>query len=152
MTPNVAQAAHTLCITRVIAATPRDVFDAWTDPGLLANWFAPAPGFTTTVHAIDVRVGGSYRIEMLGPDGTKHTAIGEYRDVVPGARLVITWRWAERTDMQDTLVTLEFRPRGNATELVLTHSLFVAEDDRDHHEKGWCGCITQLEALLGRAV
>lgn len=150
MTTNVLPSEHTLLIKRVIAATPRQVFDAWTDPGILANWFAPAANFRTIVHELDVRVGGRYRIEMLNPDGTPHTAIGEYREIIPGERLAFTWKWAEQAAMEDTLVTLEFLSRGTDTELVLSHSLFLTDDARDHHGKGWDGCVARLAALFDR--
>ena len=152
MTVNVAQSTHTLQISRVIPATPRQVFDAWTDPAILANWFAPERSFTTIVHEIDLRVGGRYRIEMLSPDGVPHTAIGVYRDITPGTRLSFTWKWAERAEMEETLVTLDFLPHGADTELVLRHSLFLSADARDHHEKGWNGCIARLLDLRERAV
>ena len=152
MTINVEQSTHTLQITRVIAATPRQVFDAWTDPAILANWFAPESGFTTVVHEIDLRVGGRYRIEMISPVGVPHTAMGEYREVTPGVRLAFTWKWAERAEMEETIVTLDFLPHASETELVLTHSLFLSEDVRDHHQTGWSGCVARLVPLLERVV
>lgn len=152
MTVNVGQPTHTLQISRVIPATPRQVFDAWTDAAILANWLAPERGFTTIVHELELRVGGRYRIEMRSPAGEPNTAIGVYREIVPGSRLSFTWKWAERAEMEDTLVTLDFMPHGADTELVLTHALFRSADARDHHEKGWNGCIARLLELQERAV
>jgi len=56
-------------LTRVFDA-PRDlVWEAWTDPKHLGNWWGPR-GFTTRVHAWDVRPGGKITLEMVAPDGT----------------------------------------------------------------------------------
>ncbi len=148
MQTNVEQSAYTLQITRVIPATPQRVFEAWTDPLVLADWFAPEDQFTTIVHALELRIGGRYRIEMVHPTGKPHTAIGVYREIVPGARLAFTWKWEENPAMDDTLVTLEFRPRGEETELVLTHSLFLTADTRDHHSKGWNGMMPRLATTM----
>jgi len=48
---------------------PRElVFEAWSDPKHLAQWWGP-DGFTTTTSAFDMRVGGVWRFVMHGPDG-----------------------------------------------------------------------------------
>lgn len=144
----VEPSTYTLQIKRIISASPQRVFEAWTDPHVLTDWFAPDKAFTTIVHTVDLQVGGRYRIEMVDPSGKSHTAIGEYREVTPGVRLAFTWKWAEQAEMENTLVTLDFLSQGTSTELVLTHSLFVTTDGRDHHSKGWNGCLSRLAALV----
>lgn len=148
MQTNLQQSTYTLQIKRVIRAKPQRVFEAWTDPAVLAGWFAPEDQFTTIVHAVDLRVGGRYRIEMVHPSGKPHTAIGVYREIVPGARLAFTWKWEENAAMDDTLVTLEFLPHGEETELVLTHSLFLTAETRDRHSKGWNGMMPRLVTCM----
>ena len=60
-----------IVITRVFDA-PRDlVWDAWTDPKQVVQWWGPQ-GFTTTIHEMDVRPGGVWRHTMHGPDGTEY--------------------------------------------------------------------------------
>jgi uncharacterized protein YndB with AHSA1/START domain len=144
----VEQSTYTLQITRVIPAAPQRVFEAWTDPRVLVDWFAPADQFTTIVHAVELRIGGRYRIEMVDPSGKPHTAIGVYKEIVPGERLAFTWKWEENPAMDDTLVTLDFLPHGEETELVLTHSLFLTAETRDHHGKGWNGMMPRLATLM----
>ena len=59
-------------ITRLLDA-PRDlVWEVWTDPTHLVQWFGP-DGFSTTTHAFDFRVGGEWRFTMHGPDGVDYT-------------------------------------------------------------------------------
>jgi uncharacterized protein YndB with AHSA1/START domain len=62
-------------------------------------------------------------------------------------RLVFTWGW-EGGLPADTVVTIEFHPRGSATEVVLTHTRFPTEAYRDEHLKGWAGCLDRLTASL----
>ena len=56
-------------LERTIPATPEQVFDAWTRPEQVSRWFSPSSEYTTVVHALDPRLGGSYRIEMRHASG-----------------------------------------------------------------------------------
>jgi len=76
-------------ITRVFTAPRGLVFNAWTDPKLLAQWWGPH-GFTNPVCEIDLRPGGTWRIVMRGPDGTLHPTKGVYHDIIPPERLVLS--------------------------------------------------------------
>jgi uncharacterized protein YndB with AHSA1/START domain len=56
-----------IVITRIIDAPRESVFDAWTDPGQLAEWFGPK-GLTIKTHEADIREGGRWRFDMVGAD------------------------------------------------------------------------------------
>jgi uncharacterized protein YndB with AHSA1/START domain len=62
-------AERELTITRVFDAPRALVFEVWTDPKHLAQWWGPQ-GFTNPVCEFDARVGGELRIHMRGPDGS----------------------------------------------------------------------------------
>lgn len=79
-------ATHVLVATRRFDAPPALVFRAWTDPEHVGQWWGP-DGFTTTIHAMDVRPGGVWRYTMHGPDGTDYPNRIAYRAVEPPARL-----------------------------------------------------------------
>jgi uncharacterized protein YndB with AHSA1/START domain len=51
-------------------------------------------------------------------------------------------------DVGETLVTVEFRDRGQSTEVILTHELFPNAEARDEHTKGWSGCLDRLLRAL----
>ena len=80
------------------------------------QWFAPADNFSTPLAEVDLRVGGSYRIQMKDPSGETHTVGGEYREIRKSERLVFTWAWEEgegcggeiEGPMPETLVTVQF--------------------------------------------
>jgi len=53
--------------SRIVSASQRLVFSAWTDPEHLKNWWGP-DGFTNTFHVFDPRPGGTWKFTMHGPD------------------------------------------------------------------------------------
>ena len=146
---------HTsLSITRRLDASPEKVFKAWTDPGLLTQWFGPH-GVTTTSAEIDLRVGGKYHFTMEEPDGTRHEPKGEYRVIEPSKKLVFTWvldgdscsggdgRYTE------TQVTIELEDVEGSCRLTLTHDFLPSEASKDAHNAGWTGSLDRLEEMEG---
>ena len=144
-------AATTLQVTRVFAASRERVFRAWTRPDALKKWFRVAEGYTTPIAEVDLRVGGGYRLGMQPPDGDTPLIVwGVYREIRPPERLVFTWRWEGDSPQLETLVTIEFRQRGDLTEVVLTHEGFADAPARDQHAGGWQGCLDRLDSALLR--
>lgn len=74
-------------ITRIYDAPLQAVWDAWTDPAQVAQWWGPR-GFTITTHSKDLRTGGHWSYTMHGPDGTDYPNQTAYLDVQPLSRLV----------------------------------------------------------------
>lgn len=138
----------TLRIERTLAAAPERVFDAWTQTEALARWFAPAKEFTTVVTQLDARPGGHFRWEMHSPDGKVFAPTGVFQEVTRPTRLVMTWHWEHQPADLVTLLTIELFPDRAGTRLVLTHERFNTEAEREEHNKGWTGCLAQLEAAM----
>lgn len=132
-------------VRRTIRAPQRRVFDAWTKPEELKRWHAPGP-LTVSLAEIDLRPGGKYRIHMRSPDGTEHKVSGVYREVDPPKRVVYTWGWDGDHPVKNSVVTIEFHDRGDATEVVLKHEGFPPGDELANHEKGWIAIMDKLEA------
>ena len=74
--------------TRLFAARPEAVFQAFMDPAVLARWWGPA-GFTNQFEEFDPRPGGAWRLVMRGPDGTEYRMVKEFVEVVRGERIVL---------------------------------------------------------------
>jgi len=72
---------------RTYDAPVQAVWDAWTDPDQIAQWWGPR-GFTTTTHSKDLRPGGSWIYTMHGPDGTDYPNRADYLEVEVFAKLV----------------------------------------------------------------
>ncbi len=60
-----------ISLTRVYDAPLQMVWDAWTIPEEVAQWWGPR-GFTITTHSRDLRTGGHWPYTMHGPDGTDY--------------------------------------------------------------------------------
>ena len=61
---------------------PRErVFDAWTDPAVLREWWAAAPSMTPGEAEVELVEGGRYRLSMRAENGQVHTVVGEYTEV-----------------------------------------------------------------------
>ena len=134
-----------------IPAPPGRVFAAWIDPGQMADWYAPSDDFGPTVAAVDPRVGGDYRIGMLLPGRTEpRFAAGQLCRVDEPRSLSFTWTWEPlQPGWPETQVTVEFRPEGDGTDVVLTHERFRDQGDRDSHARGWQGCLDRLRRKFG---
>jgi uncharacterized protein YndB with AHSA1/START domain len=139
-----------LVVRQVFRASAEFLFDAWTDPALMARWFHAKPGWTTEVVAADLRVGGAWEIVMHADDGPDCRAFGKYLAIERPRRLVFTWHANAEPDYE-TVVTLDFhRVDANTTELVLSQRGLRNEDDRSDHRGGWEGCLANLAAFTER--
>jgi uncharacterized protein YndB with AHSA1/START domain len=145
-----------LRLSRRFAAPPERVFDAWTDPAVLRDWWAANPDWEGAEAEVDLRPGGRYRLSMRDTaSGAVHTVTGEYTEIARPARLTYTWTWEgdppEMRGSEGTFVTVDFLPDGDGTLVVLTHSGFADETIRDLHDTGWAACLDNLERrVLGR--
>jgi uncharacterized protein YndB with AHSA1/START domain len=82
-------AAREIVLSRVFDAPLEMVWDAWTDPKQVAQWWGPR-GFTTTIHEMDVRPGGLWRQTMHGPDGANYPGTSVFAEVIKHERIVFS--------------------------------------------------------------
>lgn len=142
-----------LVIRRTLSVPPDRVYQAWTDPQLARRFLCPEE-LTVSDAAFDVRVGGHYRIAMLTSEGESFVAHGTYREVVPAQRLVMTWAWEEDdpADVHESLLTLEFAPLEDGTQLTLTHENLAGIESRDRHGEGWASILAKMEHVQRFAI
>jgi uncharacterized protein YndB with AHSA1/START domain len=87
-------AERTMVLERVIKA-PRDVvWGAWVNPETLPQWWGP-DGFSCRTARIDLRTGGEWVFDMIGPDGTVYPNHHRYIEMRPEQRLAYTLLWGE---------------------------------------------------------
>lgn len=85
--------SNTVRLHRVLRTKPERLYRAFTDPAAMAKWLPPN-GFTGTVHQMDARVGGSWRMSFSNfSTGQAHSFGGTYLELVPGAKLRYTSRF-----------------------------------------------------------
>jgi uncharacterized protein YndB with AHSA1/START domain len=119
-----------IVMTRVFRAPRRLVFDAWTKPELVKRWLLGPPGWEMPVCEIDLRVGGAYRFEWLGQDGTVMGMGGIYREIVIPERIVNTQLFDEDWTGGETLGTLLFVEHDGKTTLT-NKVLYSSREARD---------------------
>ncbi|MBK5259124.1 MAG: SRPBCC domain-containing protein [Thermoanaerobaculia bacterium] len=134
-----------LVVRRTIPASAEELFDAWLDPKSLALWMTPMDGMTPATVRNDPRVGGEYEIIMHAP-GHDYPHRGNYRVIDRPRRLAFTWL-SDATGDRETVVTVEFVPRGAKTEVVLTHA-GLDDDAQTKHTQGWSGVLEKLEKFV----
>ena len=142
-------AQRTLVIERVFDAPAKLVFNAWTKPEHLVQWFGPS-AFTLPTCEQDFRVGGGYRFCMRAPDGSDHWVGGEYREISRYDRLVFTWtRSDDRPDpWVNNIVDLTFEEVDDKTRMTMRHALFDTQEIRNEHNGGWSECFERLADFL----
>ena len=145
--PDPTEGKLSLSIRRRMPATREVVFEAWTDPEGIREWMCPGDAVSAEAK-LDVRVGGSYRIVMKSKT-RDYIHTGVYQVVDPPSKLVFTWTREE--DEVPTLVTVEFLPHGDETELILTHERFPDADVMKRYQGGWATIAEKFAAYLARS-
>jgi uncharacterized protein YndB with AHSA1/START domain len=143
----------TVVITRVFDAPRALVWQAWTDPKMMGQWFGPR-GFTASVPELDVRVGGALRIVMHGPDGNDYPMKGVFTQVAPPERLVFSNIAIDNDGKHllegETVVTLS-EQGGKTTLTVKSHMVGlvpIAPQMLAGMEAGWTQSIDKLQELV----
>ena len=119
----------TIVVTRLVDAPRELVWQAWTEPHHIAQWWGPN-GFTNTIHAMEVKPGGVWRFIMHGPDGTDWPNKIVYREVVRPERLVYDHSGEGANDPHRFHVTVTFTDKNGITEIVMV-SLFPSLEARN---------------------
>ncbi|MDL9980446.1 SRPBCC family protein [Microbacterium sp. ASV49] len=132
-------------VERSFALDIETMWELWTDPQHLGAWHRPSLEFGPTIATVDLRPGGTYRLEMLDPEGQVQAVGGTYLDIDRPHRLVFTWRW-DGSD-NDTRVEVRFADADGSTTVTIVHTDFVAQAEADMHAAGWAGCLETLAAL-----
>ena len=119
------QTEHELTLTRVYEAPLQKVWQAWTDPAQLAQWWGPN-GVTNPTCVWDARTGGKINIVMLaGAElgelaGQEWPMTGEFTEVVPEQKLVYTASPVmDGKPVMDTLTTVDFEEQDGKTKLTV---------------------------------
>ena len=112
----------TVRLHRVFAAPPERVYRAFLDAAALAKWLPP-DGLTCTVHGLDARVGGHYRMSFTNfSTGNSHAFGGEYLELAPGQRIRYNDRF-DNPDMRGQMeTTIELRAVSVGTDVTIVQA------------------------------
>jgi uncharacterized protein YndB with AHSA1/START domain len=140
-------------MVRVIKAKRERVFDAFTRPEMIRQWFGPGDRAVEEVKS-ELHVEGAYQIAM-GPGGentpVEHRAPssvkGCYTKVEPHHLLQFTWCGSWRAD-EESLVTITLKDVEGGTELRLVHEGLVQEGSLAGHTYGWTVALKRMEEFF----
>jgi uncharacterized protein YndB with AHSA1/START domain len=138
-----------LLVTRTFNGPAHLVFEAWTTPELLKRWWSPKSfGITFISCEVDARTGGAYRFVFGHPSSEQPMAFyGQYKEVIPNARLV----WTNEEGGEDgSVTTVTFEERAGET-LVVMRDLYPSKEALDAAEGatiGFCESFGQLDEVL----
>jgi uncharacterized protein YndB with AHSA1/START domain len=136
-----------LRIERTFAAPAEEVFDAWTSPEVMRRWLHCAADWGTPVAEVDLRIGGRVRVVMRRPDGSEVEAQGEYTLIDRPHRLVMRWTFDDEP-ANEQLIELSFTESGGSTTVLMVNSGISTDKRRDAQDRGWHGCLDQLEQVV----
>jgi uncharacterized protein YndB with AHSA1/START domain len=136
-------------ITREFDAPRELVFQAWTDPKQLAQWWGPK-GFTNPVCEWDARPGGKIYDVMRAPNGTEHSMGGEFREIVAPERLVFACGALDEKGklLFEFLHAITFVERSGKTKLTLRSRVTMTTAEANKYIGGFeTGMTSSLERL-----
>jgi uncharacterized protein YndB with AHSA1/START domain len=138
----------TVTLHRVLCAPPQRVYRAFTDPDAMAKWLPPH-GFTGRVLEMDSRVGGRYRMQFTNlSTGQSHAFGGEYRELVPGQRIVHTDRFDDPNLPGEMVVTVTLKEVSTGTELHVRQEGIPAAIPVEGCYVGWQQSLDLLRQLV----
>jgi uncharacterized protein YndB with AHSA1/START domain len=108
---------NTVRLHRVLAAPPDKVYRAFIEGDAMAKWLPPN-GFACTVHQLEAKVGGTYRMSFRNfTTGQSHAFGGKYVELVPGERLRYTDKFEDPNLPGEIQVTITLKAVSCGTEL-----------------------------------
>lgn len=139
---------HTIRLQRVLRAPPERVYRAFLDASALAKWLPPH-GFTGTVHELDARVGGAYRMSFTNLSaGQTHAFGGTYLELVPNERIRHTDVFDDPNLPGELMVTITLKAALCGTELSIVQEGVPDAIPPEMCFLGWQDSLSLLALLV----
>jgi uncharacterized protein YndB with AHSA1/START domain len=122
------------------------IWEAWTNPDIIINWFGSDPNGKGLKAVLDVRPGGSFEITFQDSDLTEHTCSGIYDEVQVLNKLTFSWQWKNEPGVESFVILL-LTSDGNFTRMQFKHKDLGSGSKHDY-AKGWQNTFSKLERLL----
>lgn len=143
-----AATTHTIQLHRVFRAPPERIYRAFLDPAAKVKWLPPH-GFTGTVHHLEAKVGGTYKMSFTNfTTGKSHTFGGTYQELVPGERIRYTDKFDDLNLPGEMQVTITLRPVMVGTELKVVQEGVPAVIPAEACYLGWQESLRLLAQLV----
>jgi uncharacterized protein YndB with AHSA1/START domain len=120
-----------------IECSPKTLFSFFIHPDKMVRWIGQQV-------LLEPRIGGIYRIDING----ENIALGEYREITPYEKVVLTWGWEGLEIMPPGSSTVEFllSPQDSGTLLTLNH-FNIPIEKMTSNDQGWAHYMTRLQRL-----
>lgn len=145
-----------ITLIRIFDAPRELVFQMWTDPAHVAQWWGPS-GFTNPVCKVDARPGGAIHIVMRAPNGMEHPMNGVFQEFSPPEKIVFTNNALDKegNPILKGLTTVTFADENGKTRLTLKTSAVALVDYGAQHlagmNAGWSQSLDCLAEHLANA-
>jgi len=139
---------NTVRLHRVLRAPPERVYRAFIEPEAMCKWLPPY-GFTATMHEMDARAGGSYRMSFTNFGTRKsHAFGGRYVELTPHQRIRYTDRFDDPGLPGEMQVTVSLRAVSCGTELEIVQEGIPDVIPAEMCYLGWQESLAQLAHLV----
>ena len=139
---------NTRRLHRVLATKPDKVYRAFVEADAMAKWLPPN-GFVCTVHHLDAKVGGSFRMSFRNfTTGKSHSFGGQYLELVPGERLRYTDKFDNPNLPGEIQVTVALKPVSCGTELNIIQEGLPDAIPVEACYLGWQDSLRNLASLV----
>lgn len=143
-----ADSTNTIRLHRVLRAPAERVYRAFLDPGAMCKWLPPH-GFIGTMHEMDARVGGGYRMSFTNfGTGSSHAFRGVYKELTPHTRLVYTDEFDDPNLPGEMQVTVTLRTVSCGTDVEIVQEGVPAVIPAESCYLGWQESLNQLAQVV----
>ena len=141
-------ASNTVRLHRVLRTKPERVYRAFLDAAAMVKWLPPN-GFTGTVHELDPKVGGRYRMSFTNlTNGESHSFGGKYLELVPNERIKHTDKFDDPNLPGEMITTITLKPVSVGTELNVVQEGIPEAIPTEACYLGWQESLTLLAHLV----
>lgn len=138
----------TVQLHRVLRAPPERIYRAFLDAGAMAKWIPPY-GFTCTVHHMEAKVGGTFRMSFTNfTSGNAHSFGGEYLELVPHERICYTDKFDDPNLPGLMRVTVVLTKVSCGTEIGIVQEGLPEVIPLEMCYLGWQESLAQLATLV----
>jgi uncharacterized protein YndB with AHSA1/START domain len=139
---------HTVRLHRVLRCPPERLYRAFVNQQAFARWLPPF-GFTATIHEMDARAGGVYRMSFTNfTSGNSHAFGGRYLELVPGERIRYTATFDDPNLPGQMQTTVELTAVSCGTDLKVTQEGIPGMIPPEACHLGWQESLIQLAQLV----
>ncbi len=139
---------NTVRLHRVLTTRPEKIYRAFTEADAMAKWLPPN-GFTCTVHHMEAKTGGSYRMSFRNfTTGLSHAFGGEFLELVPGERLRYTDKFEDPNLPGEIQVTVSLKKVPVGTEITIVQEGIPDVIPLEACYLGWQESLRNLAKLV----